>query len=207
MAHEKAPAFQFYPKDYLSDMNVQALTIEQEGCYIRLLSYCWLEGHIPNDLAILSRLCKGANTEAIQQVVAICFVRDEKHPEWLVHPRLDEERVKQAEWAAKSAEGGRRTQSQRVTAIDNHSSTTLEPPLNHRSTTLEPPLQPFVNSSSSSAIASINPPLVPPLQKSQVGERPARVSRERHRAPPRRDRVAAMRAMLDENGEVRCASG
>jgi Protein of unknown function (DUF1376)/DnaB-like helicase C terminal domain len=70
-----SPAFQFYPADYLADANVQMMTLEEEGAYIRLLSYCWREGTIPADNASLSRLCKGASDEEIN-----VFLRPELKP-------------------------------------------------------------------------------------------------------------------------------
>ena len=39
----KAPAFQFYPKDFLADANVMAMNMEERGCHITLLCACWNE--------------------------------------------------------------------------------------------------------------------------------------------------------------------
>ena len=39
----KAPAFQWYPKDFIADIDVQIMTPEQRGAYIMLLSYAWLQ--------------------------------------------------------------------------------------------------------------------------------------------------------------------
>ena len=50
------------------------MSLEEEGCYIRLLAYCWREGSIPSDLDKLSRLCKGASTTAVR-VVTGCLAR------------------------------------------------------------------------------------------------------------------------------------
>lgn len=52
----KPPAFQFYPKDWLSDVKVRMMTLEQRGCYIDLLSIAWIEGGIPADVGQLRRL-------------------------------------------------------------------------------------------------------------------------------------------------------
>lgn len=43
----KAPAYQWYPKDYDSDEAVKLMTYEQEGIYHRLLDHQWLHGSIP----------------------------------------------------------------------------------------------------------------------------------------------------------------
>lgn len=99
----KAPAFQFYAAEYLADERVQLLTLEQEGAYIRLLAYCWREGSIPADLVKLSRLCKGAQVDALAGVVELFIPGDEGR---LLHKRLEDERIKQAEYRNKQAENG-----------------------------------------------------------------------------------------------------
>lgn len=104
----KAPAFQFYAAEYLADEHVQLMTLEQEGAYIRLLAFCWREGSIPADPAALSMLTKGGSTKDI----AVVIQRFKPHAEniaRLVHPRLEAERLKQAEWREKSAKGGRKS--------------------------------------------------------------------------------------------------
>lgn len=47
MAQEKAPAYQWYPKDYELDEAVKLMTYEQEGIYRRLLDHQALHGSIP----------------------------------------------------------------------------------------------------------------------------------------------------------------
>jgi uncharacterized protein YdaU (DUF1376 family) len=85
-----SPAFQFYPADYLADANVQMMTLEEEGAYIRLLSYCWRESTIPADNASLSRLCKGASDEVLNTVKQM-FVVVPKDVHRMHHLRLEEE--------------------------------------------------------------------------------------------------------------------
>lgn|SRR3990167_8189646 len=43
----KAPAYQWYPKDYDTDEAVKLMTYEQEGIYRRLLDHQALHGSIP----------------------------------------------------------------------------------------------------------------------------------------------------------------
>lgn len=47
MTAKKAPAYQWYPKDYDSDEAVKLMTYEQEGIYRRLLDHQALHGSIP----------------------------------------------------------------------------------------------------------------------------------------------------------------
>jgi uncharacterized protein YdaU (DUF1376 family) len=53
----KAPAFQWFPRDYLTDEAVVRMSLEQQGAYVRLLSHQWLEGSIPADMIGLAALC------------------------------------------------------------------------------------------------------------------------------------------------------
>lgn len=100
MSKEQSPAFQFYPSDYLSDINVQLMTVVEEGCYIRLLAYCWTEGDLPDDPETLKALCKGVS---LSDRVRSCF---ESHGDRLRHKRLDAERLKQAEFREAKSQAG-----------------------------------------------------------------------------------------------------
>ncbi len=103
----KAPAFQFYPDQWLSSQRVQMMTLEEEGAYIRLLGFCWQHGSIPADPEQAARLIgKGASTTLATVVLAMFVAGD---PGRLVHDRLERERVKQAVWREKSAAGGRKS--------------------------------------------------------------------------------------------------
>jgi len=92
---EKSPAFQWYPKDFLSDENVVLMTLEEEGAYRRLMDYCWLQGSIPDDTKSLSMLCKGISVErmaVLWSAIKHCFLKREER--WF-HPRLEREKTKQ----------------------------------------------------------------------------------------------------------------
>lgn len=47
---QKAPAYQWFPKDYDIDEAVKLMTYEEEGIYRRLLDHQWLHGGIPGDI-------------------------------------------------------------------------------------------------------------------------------------------------------------
>lgn len=109
----KSPAFQFYPADYLASMRVQMLTLEEEGAYIRLLSYAWLHGSLPAEPDQLARIVgKGASTTLVTTLVTM-FQPCPNQPGRLVHDRLEAEREKQAVWRKKSAEGGKKSAAMR----------------------------------------------------------------------------------------------
>jgi hypothetical protein len=54
---DKAPAYQWYPKDYETDEAVKLMTYEQEGIYRRLLDHQALHGGIPADVRQIAMLC------------------------------------------------------------------------------------------------------------------------------------------------------
>ncbi len=77
-----SPAFSFYPKDWLSDATVMAMSLEEQGAYVRLLSIYWLEDGLPSDVTRLARLA-GVPLKRFQRLwvaVAPCFERDRPLP-------------------------------------------------------------------------------------------------------------------------------
>lgn len=150
----KSPAFQWYAAEYLADMDVSLMSLEEEGAYVRLLNFCWREGSIPNDDEMLSRLCKGASTTVLR-VVKERFQPSADDPSKLVHHRLEDERKKQREWREKSAEGGRKSAKLRSKNEPSNrvNSRVVEPIVNQ-----DPNQKATLQSSSSS---SINTPIVP----------------------------------------------
>jgi uncharacterized protein YdaU (DUF1376 family) len=114
----RAPAFQFYPADWLSSPRVTTMTPAEEGAYIRLLCYAWadLDCTIPDDdteLAKLSRLGEGWLNGG-STTIRKCFEPHPKRPGRLFNTRLMEERKKQDAWRRKSREGGKRSAEIRV---------------------------------------------------------------------------------------------
>jgi uncharacterized protein YdaU (DUF1376 family) len=110
MSKEIAPAFQFYAAEYLADEHVALMSMEDEGCYIHLMAYCWREGSIPSDLELLSKLCKGKTPSSVVldrfDYPCECATR-------LMHPRLEIERQKIAEYRKNSSKGGKRSAHKR----------------------------------------------------------------------------------------------
>jgi len=148
-----SPAFQWYAAEYLADENVTLMTLEEEGAYIRAISYCWREGSIPSDPVLLSRLLKNAAPETIQTIVQRFRKIETETGTRLLHGRLEKERKKQMEWRRKSAEGGKLSGKVRRAKKIN-----AEPNVKGGSQMVEPntnrPLEPNANSSSSSSSSS-----------------------------------------------------
>jgi uncharacterized protein YdaU (DUF1376 family) len=100
MSKEKAPAFQMYPADLLSDVNVIPMSMEEFGCYMQLILICWREDSLPGSQDDLAGLCKGVMPTAR---VMRCFYETDGS---LRHKRLDAERKKQADYAANKSLAG-----------------------------------------------------------------------------------------------------
>lgn len=107
MTKDKRPSFQWYPKDYLADENVVLMSLEEQGAYVRLMCFCWLEGSIPCELPKLARLCgvSPADMERLWTGVENCFVRVGDR---MTHPRLDTERKKQDAYKEAKKKAGRK---------------------------------------------------------------------------------------------------
>jgi uncharacterized protein YdaU (DUF1376 family) len=109
----KSPAFQFYPQDWLADINVQMMTAEEESAYIRLICYCWLQGAIPADEQKLALLIKGGST-TVAATVSAYFEPHPTNKDLLIHPRLEYEREKQRDWSDKSSFAGKKSHTARL---------------------------------------------------------------------------------------------
>jgi uncharacterized protein YdaU (DUF1376 family) len=102
------PAFQFYAGDYLSSSRVQAMSLEAEGAYIRLLCYQWQDGSIPDDLRKLARLCKISERKmkSIWVQVSPCFDLQIESGR-LANARLEEIRKTHIEFCLQRSASGR----------------------------------------------------------------------------------------------------
>lgn len=107
MAREDAPAFQYYPRDYLSDARVRAMTYQERGMYWDLVSQCWLEHGLPGTPTEIARILGLAPTKFVKRYwphLQECFVLVDGRYQ---HRRLEKERDKQRAWFEKSSKGGR----------------------------------------------------------------------------------------------------
>ena len=114
MAREQAPAFQFYPKDFLTSERVRLMSYTERGIYITLLCSCWLEGSLPAEVGQLAALT-GVPSVRFAKLwagpLSACFyVREDGR---LGQARLDKERAKQETFRRRASEGGRAALSRR----------------------------------------------------------------------------------------------
>ena len=141
MAREKAPAFQFYPKDWQSDERVKLMSHTERGIYIDLLCHCWLEGSLPGDVTAIARIVHQSQarfSKSWDGPLGQCFyLRDDGR--WS-QKRLDIERQKQHDYRRRQSDKGR---------------TSAQARFNRGSTVVASRLQPEVNSSSSSSVFNL----------------------------------------------------
>lgn len=105
---KQPPAFQFYPADFLADENVMLMSNQELGCYMKLMCYAWREGSIPSDIGKIAKLC-GEDSSAMAQLwiaIGACFAQASDRDDRLLHPRLDQERMKQQEHRKERSEAG-----------------------------------------------------------------------------------------------------
>lgn len=110
---EPSPSFQWFPRDFLSDINVLAMPMAARGAYITLISVCWIETSIPADSDLQRSICGMTEDEweGVQAWLKPCFAKHPSDPSLLVHPRLEKERLGQEgrrkALAKAGAKGGR----------------------------------------------------------------------------------------------------
>lgn len=103
----KAPAFQFYPRDFLMSPKVRNMKMAERGVYITLLSLCWLDGSLPTTMSELATECRMPTSQFKRlwehSVVAMCFYEKDGR---LYNERLDRERSKQLVYLRRQSDNG-----------------------------------------------------------------------------------------------------
>lgn len=101
-----SPAFQLYPKDFLSSTKVQRMSLTEIGAYTVLLFHCWLSDGLPTDIGQLARIVKVPEKQFKRMwagALSECFyTRDGR----LHNERLDGERKKQHEYRRRQTDNG-----------------------------------------------------------------------------------------------------
>lgn len=131
----KSPAFQFYPKDVLSDGNAMAMPAEAFGIYMKLLCYDWIDNGLLKDDKTLMRLggfewhdFQGNQREPEDYDIILSYLRAQfiDHPTkegFITNPRLLKERANQAERSASaksSAEARWKNKDTNANAMRTH---------------------------------------------------------------------------------------
>ncbi len=99
-----SPAFQFYPKDWLTDIKVILMNPTQRGGYIQLLCHMWLSDDLRLPIISLPQL-SGVSGEDLNTVINCFTILDENY---ITHKRLIEEMEKQKENKVRRSAAGRK---------------------------------------------------------------------------------------------------
>lgn len=100
---KKSPAFQFYPKDFLTDDKVLAMSAEVRGLYITLLCIDWLNDGFSGALILklagfdwVGQNCeRRSDAEAIKTQLLNCFISHPLKEGFITNSRLEDERKNQ----------------------------------------------------------------------------------------------------------------
>jgi uncharacterized protein YdaU (DUF1376 family) len=106
---QKAPAFQFYVRDYETDENVKMMDLEHEGAYLRLMCNQWMEGSIPSDMGALAKICRISTVKMrrLWPLLEPCFHVSEENEGRLVNLRLLEQKQELEEYVEEARELGK----------------------------------------------------------------------------------------------------
>ncbi len=110
LSSKKAPAFQFYARDWLSSTRVRALSREARGDYINLLAFAWTNGGIPADAVSRARMLGLTKRQeaACWRELSQFFHPHPKDKALLVNDRLETERGEFDKYCARQRERGLR---------------------------------------------------------------------------------------------------
>ena len=166
-----SPAFQFYPDDFVGSGVVQAAEADEIGAYLLLLCLDWGEEGFAFDEKRLARVCRLSlpRFRVVWSHLADKFPeRDGKH----YNPRLEKERIKQAEWREKSAKGGATSAANRAKG----GARVVEPP--HQPEGQPNGNTPVSSLQSPSPLPKATTPLLPehPAKAAERGGWPAKVA-------------------------------
>ena len=111
LPQNQTPAFQWYPRDWLTSRAVMKMTPTQRSYYFDLLCHAWLSdrpGFIPNDRDLLWRLARAKSRETFEREADLVLAqfRKGKNGE-LFHPRLVTERQRQARRTSEMSSRGK----------------------------------------------------------------------------------------------------
>lgn len=125
----KSPAFQFYPADWLSDLNIQLMTPLQRGVYITLLCHDWLNDGIPaSSIEQISGLGKDWNADS-NSILRERFMAHPCHSHKLTNGRLLVERLKQAKFSSERSESGKRGALSRWQSNNSQDGSAIKEPI------------------------------------------------------------------------------
>ena len=148
----KAPAFQFYPRDWLSSSSTRVMSYAERGMYCELLSHQWLDGSIPctdNEISRLLGVTLAIWKKAKPRVVSRFAV--ETPTGRLQNKRLEEVRAEQDAFREERSQSGKKGAAIRWAKAQplNSDSSAMKQPLAKNGSAPATATVPAVQSSSS----------------------------------------------------------
>lgn len=124
---DKAPAFQFYARDWVSDERVRTMSWEAKGVYIDMLAHQWLEGSLPDFGPTLARLL-GLDSRKLARIrVELSANFSGADDEGRIRNlKLDAQRKQDVKWREGQANHGRKGAEKRWGAHDNPNGVAIE---------------------------------------------------------------------------------
>lgn len=110
----KAPAYQWYPKDYDTDETVKLMTYEQEGIYRRLLDHQALHGSIPADPKDIAKLVPKVSLKRFEGLWPAMSAKFPSVDDRRVNQKLERVKADFAAFVEGRAVGGRRSAQLRL---------------------------------------------------------------------------------------------
>lgn len=107
----KAPAFQFYAADFLTDTS--DWTPEEVGVFIRLLSTQWINGSLPKEMDRLARISGTAVATMVEIWLTLGCKFVEGPDGKLFNPKLEEIRHQRENFLKKQSEKGKKSAARR----------------------------------------------------------------------------------------------
>lgn len=151
----KAPAFQWYPRDWLSSWRVQSMTGSEVAAYFHLLNHAWLQepqGTLPDDPEVLAKMSRSNDRwTSVERAVLAMFEKSKKHPGRLEHSRLQIELEKQQAKRENASKAGKASAKARLEAA-----TAAQRESNDRSTSVHSSSSSSSSPASSSSTSSKN---------------------------------------------------
>lgn len=145
MASDKAPAFQFYAKEFLADANQAGMSLQEAGAYVRLMCVEWNEAGkgIPDSAVKCARMvgATDGHMKKMWPTLRRCFREHGSETGMLIHPRLEKEREKQESYRRRQSDKGRASATARATGAQpdgNHGPTAVQPDGNQIATLRSP---------------------------------------------------------------------
>lgn len=113
MTTEKAPAYQWYPRDISASQRVALMTLAEEGAYRKALDSSWLEGSLPADPKQVADIIGKKCTVKMAELVLSMYVPDPKRPGRMINEKQEIIRRRQKKFSKSRSKAGKASAASR----------------------------------------------------------------------------------------------